>query len=389
MKFSITQNIILLFFLLLFANNLIAQQPCNDEVIMNKKGSWKKLNDANAFPDPDFPKSQFPQANSRIDKMQNLLQAAYPEPNGMEAGWYRNISGHPVVKAGPFAYALQSLFLAYHCSYEKKIESETETRKGETGTWLFVLANQLHSWFAEFIKYYVIQKQPVYLLPKKKGTLNGYPLYEGNYNRTGERYSRAIILTRTGQSPYLPVIQKQFLKTFLNYNEKRFVKSLDAQEKRVVKTDAEEEVNKKKFLETLERTTPANKLDRAKDNFLQNYVTDKQQKEKWIVDMKKRFEQDMKPARQLLADSLKPALQQPVIIDFDNLLEFKEFTTEEKGGRQLVRLNPDYFDMSLPKYVPQLLIAHWSWDDRKPANEWRTRIEKNFDFNALKEMLDK
>ena len=324
-----------------------AQQPCNDEVIMNTKGSWKKLNDANTFADPGFPKNQFPQANNRIDKMQMLLQAAYPDPNGMEAGWYRSISGQPVVKAGPFPYALQSLFLAYHCSYENKIESESETRKGETGTWLFVWANQLHSWFAEYIKIYIIQKQPVYLLPKKIGALNGYPLYEGNYNRSGERHSRAIILTRSGQSPYLPVTQKQFLKAFLNYNEKRFSKSLDTEEKRIIK------------------------------------------KETWIADMKKQYEEDMRPARTLLADSLKPEMGQPAILDFDNLLEFKEFSTEEKGGRQLVRVNPDYFNMTLPKYVPQLLIVHWSWDDRKPANEWRTRTEKNFDFNALKEMLDK
>ena len=347
MKFSITQNIILLFFLLLFANNLIAQQPCNDEVSMNTKGSWKKLNDASAFPDEGFPKSQFSQANNRIDKMQKLLEATYPEPKGMEAGWYRSISGHPTVKAGPFPYALQSLFLAYHCSYENKIESENETRKGETGTWLFAWANQLHGWFAEFVKYYVIQKQPVYLLQKKIGALNGYPLYEGNYNRTGERYSRAIILTRSGQSIYLPVTQKQFLKAFLNYNQKRFSKSLDAEEKRIIKNET------------------------------------------WIVNMKKQFEEDMKPARMLLADSLKPEMGQPAILDFDNLLEFKEFSTEAKGGRQLVRLNPDYFDMSLPKYVPQLLIVHWSWDDKKPANEWRTRTEKNFDFDALKTMIDR
>lgn len=383
------KKLVLIFYCFHLLIASFAQQHCNDEVIMNTKGSWKKLNDANTFPDPGFPKNQFPQANNRIDKIQKLLQAAYPDPKGMEAGWYRSISGHPAVKTGPFSYALQSLFLAYHCSYENKIESESETRGGETGTWLYVWANQLHGWFAEYIKFYVIQKQPVYLLPKKTGVLNGYPLYEGNYNRTGERYSRAIILTRTGQSPYLPVTQKQFLKAFLNYNEKRFVKSLTEQEKRVVKTDAEEEVNKKENLKILERVTPANKLDKAKDNFLKNYVTDKQQKEKWIADMKKQFEQDLKPARQLLADSLKPELQQPAILDFDNLLEFKEFTTEEKGGRQLVRLNPDYFNMTLPKYVPQILIVHWSWDDRKPANEWRTRIEKNFDFNALKEMLDK
>ena len=97
----------------------------------------------------------------------------------------------------------------------------------------------------------------------------------------------------------------------------------------------------------------------------------------------------MKPARDLLADSLKPELQQPAILDFDNLLTFKEFTTEEKGGQQLVRINPDYFNMTLPRYVPQFLIVYWSWDDTKPTNYWSTQVEKNFNFNALKEMIDK
>ena len=366
-----------------------AQQPCNDDLIMNTKGSWKKLNDANAFPDPGFPKNQFPQVNGRIDKMQKLLQAAYPEPKGMEAGWYCSIAGHPAVKAGPVPYALEALFLAYHCSYEKKIESESETRGGETGTWLYVWANQLNGWFAEYIKYYIIQKQPVYLLPQKTGTLNDYLLYEGNYNRTGQRYSRAIILTRTGQSPYLPVTQKQFLKAFLNYKEKRFVKTLDFEKNRAVKTNEEEEAAKKENLKIIERVTPPEKLARAKDNFLRNYVTDKQRKEENITRMQKLYEEDMKPVQDLLANSPEQELEQPAFLDFDNLLEFKEFSTEENGGRQLVRLNPGYFDMTLPKYVPQLFIVHWSWDDAKPGNYWRTQIKKNFNFNALKIMLGK
>ncbi|HEY6063558.1 MAG TPA: hypothetical protein VIV35_08115, partial [Chitinophagaceae bacterium] len=75
--------------------------------------------------------------------------------------------------------------------------------------------------------------------------------------------------------------------------------------------------------------------------------------------------------------------------DFENLLLFKAFSTEEKGGQQLVRLNPGYFDITLPRYVPQLLIVYWSWDDKKSTNYWRTLVEKNFNFTALKEMLDK
>ncbi len=61
--------------LLFVTNTVIAQQPCNDDGVMNTKGSWKKNADANVSPDPAFPKSQYPQVTSRIDKMQKLLQA--------------------------------------------------------------------------------------------------------------------------------------------------------------------------------------------------------------------------------------------------------------------------------------------------------------------------
>ena len=381
------RHISLLVSCLFFLNCSFAQQACNDEAIMNTKGSWKKWSDANPFPDPGFPKNQFPQANSRIDKMQKLLQAAYPEPKGIEAGWYHSISGNAMVKSGPVPYELDAFFNAYFCNnYENKIE-----KGGETGTWFYVWANQFN-WFAKYVNIYVIQKQPVYLLQKKMGSLNGYPLYEGIYNgtsNTGTRYSRAIIITRTGQSPYLPVTRKQFLKAFLNYNEKKFPKALEFQKNRAVKTDAEEEAEKKENLKTIERVTPADKLARAKDNYLRNYVTSKQRKEATIAETIKNFEKDMKPARDLLADSLKEELDQPAILDFDNLLLFKEFSTEEKGGQQLVRLNPGYFDMTLPKYVPQLLIVYWSWDGIKPTTSWRDQIEKNFNFTALKEMIDK
>ena len=58
-KISIT--LLLLVTCLFFLNCSKAQQPCNDEGIMNTKGSWKKVSDANPFPDQSFPKNQFPQ----------------------------------------------------------------------------------------------------------------------------------------------------------------------------------------------------------------------------------------------------------------------------------------------------------------------------------------
>lgn len=387
-----------LFLLLLFMNTVIAQQPCNDDAIMNTKGSWKKHSDSDLFPDKSFPKNQFPLVNSRIDKMQKLLQAAYPDPKGIEAVWYRSISGNALVEGGPVPYELSSLFLAYFCNtYTNKIEPG-----GETDTWFYVWANQLN-WFAEHVKYYVIQKQPVYLLTPKIGEFNGYPLYKGLHNKnsnTGIAYSRSIIITRPGQSPYVPVTKKQFLKAFLNYNEKRFPKTLAAFEKNIVRTDEEEEANKKKQLEKIERTTAPDKIARARDYFLRTYVTDKQSKEASIAKIKKSHEELMKPAQNLLANSPEQELEQPAILDFDNLLEFKKFSTYEEsrgqsvlhsgeGGRQLVRLNHDYFDSKLPRYVPQFLIVYWRWDKNKPAENFKNQLEANFNFRALKEMIDK
>src|ERR1035437_5492796 len=107
-KISIT--LLLLVACLFFLNCSKAQQPC-DEAIMNTKGSWKKVSDANVSPQ-SLPKNQFPQVNSRIDKMQKLLQAAYPDLKGIEAHWYRSISGNPEVKGGPGPYELDASFFA-------------------------------------------------------------------------------------------------------------------------------------------------------------------------------------------------------------------------------------------------------------------------------------
>ena len=374
--------------LLLMQTTGFTQQPCNDETIMNTKGHWEKRSDAIVFPDSSFPKNQFAQANNRIDKIQKILQAAYPDPKGIEAGWYRGITGNAVVKNGPVPYSLDALFLAYYCN-GNKIE-----KGGETGTWFYVWTNQVSGWFAEFEKYYHIQKQPVYLLQKRAGTLNGYPLYEGIYNgasNTGSRYSRFIMIIRPGNSPYVPVTQKQFLQAFLNYNEKRFTKYYQEQLERSkhFKTEEEEEADKKTALENALKGATPNRVEERKANFLKNYKTDKQQKEEWLIKINKSYEEDMRPAHTLLDNGSPQELEQPAILDFENLLTFRHFSAEDQGGRELVRLNPDYFNTALPKYVPQILVVYWSWDKGKPGENFKEQIEKHFDFNALQQMLDK
>jgi hypothetical protein len=373
--------IVNIIFGLLLWNTIFAQEPCNDEIIMAVKGKWTKRPEDNMKPVNQA------QVTLRIDKMQKMLQAACPELKGMEAKWNRIMSREPLVENGPVPYQLTTAFFSYYCNQNVK----KMRLGGETAVWFYVYSNHFN-WFLDDVKEYTIQNQPVYLLRKKAGAIRGYPVYEGNYNQrsnTGIYYSKAIIITRAGQLPWLPVTKKQFLTTFISLNEKRFQEVLAQTEKNIsVRTDGQEEEYKKKQLEKIERTTAPDKIAKAKDLFLRSHTTEKQTKAADIARMKQQHEEFMKPARLILSNSNEQELEKPAILDQDNQIQFKEFVPEEKGG-MLVRLNPDYFDLKLPKYMPQFLIAYWTWDAGTTQNYWKDQIEKNFDFDALKAMLDK
>ena len=91
---------IFLFFWLLSANKFFAQD-CNKEVIMNVKGKWTTLANNIVYPEKTFPSNQYSQLYTRLDKIANMFQQAYPQPTGIEAKWYRSIRGAAVVKNGP------------------------------------------------------------------------------------------------------------------------------------------------------------------------------------------------------------------------------------------------------------------------------------------------
>jgi len=385
MKLFVHLPVFILVFLL--RNLGVAQQPCDEALLMNLKGKWEKRTDQSPWPDPSFPKNQYSQVNIRIDKMQKILQTAYPEPRGIEAGWYRTISGKALVQSGPVPFELTAILLAYYCDNNN---NNTKELGGETDTWFYVWANQIN-WFADYVSYYTINKQPVYLLTQRVGELNGSPLYMGIHNKnsnTGIAHSHAQIITRDGQSPYLPVKRKTFLQSILKWNESQFKKNIEDIEKNMsVRTDAEEESYKKNQWAIIEKRTRPDRLAKSRENFLKNYLSSRQQKENLLAKIEKNHEDEIKPAQDFLANSSEAELAQPAIID--DLTGFKQFSTFQKGGRELVRLNPDYFDRKLPRFVPQFLIVYWRWDDHAAGKYFNKQIEEHFNFTALKEMIDK
>ena len=376
------KKIMAIFFFSHLLYKSFAQQPCNDEIIMAITGKWLKNADAN------MKTGNQSQIINRIDKMQQQLQAAYPNPKGMEAFWYRSMGGYnSSVNINAESYVLNALFKAYYCN--------TNVNKlllgDETGTWFYVWVNKF-SWFVENVNYFTVKQQPVYLLTPKVGEYKGYPLYKGINNEnsnTGVKYSRAIIITRDGQSPYVAVTKKQYLQAFLSYNEKKILEELASIEKNTpVKTGEEEEAYKKLQLEKIDKSAIPDK-EKAKEYFLRGYVSDRQRKEEWITKTNKRYETALNPVKNLLANGKENDLQQPAILQFLDISSFIGFSTEAEGGRKLVRLNPEYFNPKLPTYVPQFLIVYWRWDKGKVEENFKIQLEANFNFTALKEMLDK
>ncbi len=373
----------LLFLPVLFANNLFSQATCNDEIIMAVKGNWTKRPDAN------MKGTQTTQIISRIDKIQQLLQAAYPEPRGIVAKWYRSMGGHySSIDKNSVSYELNSMFYTWYCNiHVKKLMLGTEA-----GTGFNIWANKF-GWFAGKVDNFFVDNKPVYLLTKKLGEFNGYLLYEGEHSgtsNTGTTYSRAFIIPREGQSPYLPVTKKQYLNAYLNGIEKRMLKQLLIEEKKPVRSDQAEADDKKKHLEYIERSTRADKIEKAKESYLRNYRTDIQRREEDLDKLKKMFEKEMKPARELLAAITEEEGLQPAIVEGNYVSGFEKFSTDQAGGRMLVRLNPDYFNSKLPTYVPQFLIVYWRWKKgEKPSEYFKDQLQANLSIDALKKMIDK
>ena len=370
----------MLIFFTLLITEVSGQDACNEQIVLDTKGTWKKTNDAN------MKAGTLTQVTGRIDKMQKFLQSAYTEPRGTEARWYRTMINNPLIENGPTPYQLNALFFEYYCNANTK----TKLLGQETGTWFYVWANHFN-WFAERVQYFTIKQQPVFLLTPRIGELNGYTLYKGIHHEnsnTGKKYSHAVLITRDGQMPYVAVTKKEYLQAFLKFNEKKLPEELASIEKNMlVKTPEQEEANKLAQLEKIDKTGGQNK-QRAKDNFLKGYVTDRERKDKWLSDTKIRYEKEMKVAQDLITNSREEDLQQPAIVKGVDMLSFHGFSTDEKGGQQVVRLNPEYFNNKLPKHVPQFLVVYWRWTYQKPGEVFKDQLEQNLDFSALKNMID-
>ncbi len=373
------RNLIPLIIAILCFQIAFAQTPCSDVVIMEIKGSWKKVNDANMRAD----KNQA-QMITRIDAISKMYQSAYTDMKGIGAEWYRTMEGSPVVANGPSTYQFNSLYKGWYCNQNL----HKLMLGGETGTWSLVYFNSF-GWLmtSQYDQAWLtIAGEMAWLLPKKVGEWKGLSLYDPSATLSR---NYAVLITRKGQLPYKPVSRLQFLQTLKEKYESEKKIQQDINQKQVVRSPAEEEAAKQKGLLDIEKNNQPKYVEQRKASYLKNYKTDEQRKQENIQRAEDYFNGRLQPVIDELNNESKTDLEQPAIVTTDYLSVFKRFAAEENGGRRMVLINKDYFDKNLPRYVPQMIVLYWSWDKSGAFQYFKKQLEENFPVDKLKAMIDK
>jgi hypothetical protein len=322
--------------------------PCTGtEDLLAIRGSWTTHGDVPGSEGSGRSRNATNQVAARIDKLAQLFRAAYPEPRGIEAIWYRSLSATPLVASGPWAYSLNSLYKAWYCNQHL----HQQLLGDETGTWAYAFVNHL-GWFADSPKDFQVGGRPVLVLTRRSGDFKGLPAYGGIHNQssnTGRRFSRTILVTRPGRSPLAPVTRKQFLEAYLAWAEGQAATFRSGMEK-----------------STLDPARKADALRRVDE------MQAKQQA----------------PARAKLSAMAPGEAAEPAIVGSEGVFGFKEFSTEERGGRAVVQVDPAYLDRKLAPHVPQFVVVYWTWEKDVPSEAYREEFERRFDPSAVAALLD-
>ena len=378
----------LIFFLLcslLISYEKVQSQVCDTAAIMNIEGKWITGSDDIVYPDKTFPAAQYNQLRTRLDKIAALFREAYPRPMGLQATWYRSIRRSSLVEKGPVPYQFNSLYKAWYCNPNLHKLMLTP----ETGTWAYVYVNDF-GWFMTHQYDELPDKidgSIAFLLPKKIGEWKGLPLYEPS---ASSQKNKAILITRDGQLPFKPVSRLQFLNSMKEKIDANKKVQLDIDNKMPERTEAEQAIAKQKGLENALIGAPPSRIEDRKATYFKRYRTDRQLKEEKIQRTEKYYGDLTKAYDDIQKGFTDDELKMPAIVDRVSWTSpFNGFITQENGGRMIVFINTDYFNLRLPRYVPQFIALYWQWGNDSTAQNFKTQLEENFPLDKLKALIDK
>ena len=324
------------FILLLIGCCCFAQPSDHDQEIMQIKGKWVRHNDVNAHHDALSTKNHSAFAIKKIDSIAYLLKQACPNPAGIEAAWYGTINEEPLFNGAPGSYSLYSLYQSYY--FNRKMNKIS--LGSETGTWIYAYVNDFGKFLIDLGEW-IIDGKPtkVFTLPESDGEWKGLPLYKTEYwgvsTSLGRYKDKAVLITRNGKLPYIPVTQKQFLLAL-----------------------------KDKWLSLKQKSSDSQKLNEYYNHKIK------------IID-------------QYLSTHSDQQMKVPA-----STISTEDFIGHfGPDGKQTVynpvRIDPSNFDDHLPRYIPRFVVLYWRCDKNTAAVEFIKQFEENFPVEKLKAMIDK
>jgi hypothetical protein len=329
------------FVLVICCAAVMAQGQCTDREAAQQPGSWHAKNrfgDELANADRTFPKNQYALLLNKADKVIAMLKAL-PTPIGAEAQPIHSISGTPYVKDGPVPFGVDVPIFNYYCNPNSRSIQVGD----ETGTWIYFYFNSV-GWLANerMVRGHTVNGAKIYQMPQQKGDLRGFALLSPELNVGNP--DEAIIITADGSSPFKPLSREKFLLS----EQKKYQDELDK----------------------LLKMSPPPAFGVAQ-------------------------RQSELAAISNLLNSLSPEeKQQQAIVNYRYGFTWgnprsKVFVTEAQGGEPLVTLEAAPFKPAASRTAVKIITVYWRVSKSTDAESVAIRqFKENFDFQALRKMLD-
>ncbi|MFL5773214.1 MAG: hypothetical protein ACJ75F_08655, partial [Flavisolibacter sp.] len=202
----------------------------------------------------------------------------------------------------------------------------------------------------------------------------GKTIYETGKN------SRAVVIGHNGKLPWYSLTQKEYLTGLRNKYSSELKTKLDAYDQQ------ETLLRNRKPPQNLSaemRTKTSEQFDKDLNLFLTN-------KEKYKASTKKYYEDQIKIIDDYFASASEATLNKKAIIHpGTNCLSFRGiFGDDNSNGVTLIAFSSRYFDPTLPRYVPQFMILHWTWTYEQVSTKIKKEFEQNFPLEKLKALVD-
>lgn len=310
-------------------------------------------------------------ALAKADAFRAMLTSLAPDTVRNESDGFRFIrDGRPSLE-GALALGFRANYLMSICDEASGALYEV----GSTYSEATIVANDLADLLQPFGEPLEMGGRPVQLfqLARSVGSVGGLPAFETSLGR-------AVLVTRAGQSPYVPVTRGEFLDAWERHLQAQGSSANTELGDMVSQLQAQIEQTRQELTGAMRDTVVA-------------------EMEKALAEMKAQIPanqaklaagvgEDVAEVRRYRDGAGAVELGRPAILaSFGFRGGFADGDVE--AGRTIVRLNPAYFAGTRPRDHRQVLVLSWAWSKGHAQDEaWRTRFEATFPFGRLQTLID-